>query len=64
MGKEKEKEKEKNLRAPSTMLTEKLFGHKSPSPEVIGWPEDQEKRRKVLIATLEYEIMDWKLKVK
>ena len=31
---------------------------------VIGWPEDKEKRRKVLIATLEYEIFDWKLKVK
>ena len=32
--------------------------------EIIGWPEDQNKRRKVLIATLEYEIIDWKLKVK
>lgn len=30
----------------------------------IGWPEVPGKRRKVLIATLEYEIMDWKLKVK
>nr|KIR88547.1 alpha-1,3-glucan synthase [Cryptococcus tetragattii IND107] len=37
--------------------------HKTPA-KVIGWPEDQNKRRKVLIATLEYEIMDWKLKVK
>ena len=32
--------------------------------EIIGWPEDKKKRRKVLIATLEYEIIDWKLKVK
>ena len=32
--------------------------------KVIGWPEDPGKRRKVLIATLEYEIIDWKLKVK
>ncbi|KAK4686309.1 hypothetical protein P7C73_g3822, partial [Tremellales sp. Uapishka_1] len=31
---------------------------------LIGWPEDVNKRRKVLIATLEYEILDWKLKVK
>ncbi|WVQ83663.1 hypothetical protein IAT38_005806 [Cryptococcus sp. DSM 104549] len=38
-------------------------GHKAPG-KVIGWPEDQNKRRKVLIATLEYEIIDWKLKVK
>lgn len=32
--------------------------------KIIGWPEDPSKRRKVLIATLEYEILDWKLKVK
>ena len=45
-------------------LTEKkLFGHKNKA-EIIGWPEDKNKRRKVLIATLEYEIIDWKLKVK
>ncbi|CED84497.1 modular protein with glycoside hydrolase family 13 and glycosyltransferase family 5 domains [Phaffia rhodozyma] len=32
---------------------------------VIGWPEDPAKpRRKMLIASLEYEILDWKLKVK
>ncbi|KAL7424549.1 hypothetical protein Q5752_000233 [Cryptotrichosporon argae] len=31
---------------------------------IIGWPEDPNKRRCVLIATLEYEILDWKLKVK
>jgi len=28
------------------------------------WPDDMTVRRKVLIATLEYEIADWKLKVK
>ncbi|KAH8833661.1 modular protein with glycoside hydrolase family 13 and glycosyltransferase family 5 domains [Flagelloscypha sp. PMI_526] len=38
-------------------------GHKQNS-DIIGWPEDKNKRRKVLIATLEYEIIDWKLKVK
>ncbi|KIL69786.1 glycosyltransferase family 5 protein [Amanita muscaria Koide BX008] len=32
--------------------------------EIIGWPEDKHKRRKVLIATLEYEVIDWKVKVK
>ncbi|KAJ7111552.1 modular protein with glycoside hydrolase family 13 and glycosyltransferase family 5 domains [Mycena crocata] len=44
-------------------MSEKLFGHKH-STEIIGWPEDKNKRRKVLIATLEYEIIDWKVKVK
>lgn len=44
-------------------VSEKLFGHKH-NNEIIGWPEDKNKRRKVLIATLEYEIIDWKLKVK
>ncbi|KAG6869772.1 hypothetical protein C0992_002041, partial [Termitomyces sp. T32_za158] len=44
-------------------MSEKLFGHKH-NTEIIGWPEDRNKRRKVLIATLEYEIMDWKCKVK
>ncbi|KAF4615437.1 hypothetical protein D9613_003090 [Agrocybe pediades] len=47
----------------STPMSEKIFGHKS-NQEIIGWPEDKSKRRKVLIATLEYEIIDWKLKVK
>jgi alpha-1,3-glucan synthase len=33
------------------------------SGAIIGWPEDPAKpRRKVLIASLEYEILDWKLK--
>ncbi|PCH41828.1 glycosyltransferase family 5 protein [Wolfiporia cocos MD-104 SS10] len=45
-----------------TPPTEKMFGHKH--HEIIGWPEDKNKRRKVLIATLEYEIIDWELKVK
>jgi alpha-1,3-glucan synthase len=44
-------------------MSEKIFGHKQ-SAEAIGWPEIKDKRRKVLIATLEYEIIDWKLKVK
>lgn len=47
----------------STPITEKIFGSKH-NAEIIGWPEDKHKRRKVLIATLEYEIIDWKLKVK
>jgi alpha-1,3-glucan synthase len=51
-----------DLKEPSIM-SEKLFGHHKPT-EIIGWPEDKNKRRKVLIATLEYEIIDWKLKVK
>ncbi|KAI0079915.1 glycoside hydrolase family 13 and glycosyltransferase family 5 protein [Panus rudis PR-1116 ss-1] len=41
-----------------------FFGHHKHNQEIIGWPEDKNKRRKVLIATLEYEIIDWKLKVK
>jgi len=42
-----------------------IFGFSShKQTEIIGWPEDKNKRRKVLIATLEYEIIDWKLKVK
>ena len=48
-----------------TPMSEKVFGHHNHNAEIIGWPEDGNKlRRKVLIATLEYEIMDWKLKVK
>ncbi|KAL7416221.1 putative alpha-1,3-glucan synthase [Mrakia frigida] len=35
-----------------------------PGQKIIGWPEDEKKRRKVLLATLEYEIMDWNIKVK
>jgi alpha-1,3-glucan synthase len=45
-----------DLKEPSIM-SEKLFGHHKPT-EIIG------KRRKVLLSTLEYEIIDWKLKVK
>jgi alpha-1,3-glucan synthase len=44
-------------------ISEKIFGTKQ-NEEIIGWPEDKHKRRKVLISTLEYEIIDWKLKVK
>ncbi|KAG1797120.1 uncharacterized protein HD556DRAFT_1535307 [Suillus plorans] len=46
-----------------TPIAEKIFGHK-PNAEIVGWLEDKNKRRRVLIATLEYEIIDWKLKVK
>jgi len=45
-------------------LGEKLGFSSHKQTEIIGWPEDKAKRRKVLIATLEYEIIDWKLKVK
>ncbi|OCH94959.1 glycoside hydrolase family 13 and glycosyltransferase family 5 domain-containing protein [Obba rivulosa] len=48
----------------STPMSEKVFGHHHKHTDVIGWPEDKNKRRTVLIATLEYEIIDWKLKVK
>ena len=49
----------------SSFAGEKFFGlGHSKHAEIIGWPEDVNKRRKVLIATLEYEILDWKLKVK
>jgi alpha-1,3-glucan synthase len=51
-----------DLKDPS-VASEKLFGHHKPT-EIIGWPEDKNKRRRVLISTLEYEIIDWKLKVK
>ncbi|OCB86737.1 modular protein [Sanghuangporus baumii] len=46
--------------------SEKHHGHSGLqyTGEMIGWPEDKAKRRCVLIATLEYEIIDWKLKVK
>ncbi|EAU88623.2 alpha-1,3-glucan synthase [Coprinopsis cinerea okayama7 len=45
-------------------MKEKVFGRPKMNKEIIGWPEDKNKRRKVLIATLEYEIIDWKVKVK
>ncbi|KZV90231.1 glycoside hydrolase family 13 and glycosyltransferase family 5 protein [Exidia glandulosa HHB12029] len=35
-----------------------------PGGAIIGWPEDINKQRTVLIATLEYEIIDWQIKVK
>lgn len=54
-----------NLKQPHTPISEKIFGHHHKhNGEIIGWPEEKDKRRKVLIATLEYEIIDWKLKVK
>ncbi|KAG8878121.1 Cell wall alpha-1,3-glucan synthase ags1 [Tulasnella sp. 331] len=48
----------------STPMNEKFHDSKHHSGQIIGWPEDPNKRRKVIIATLEYEIIDWKLKVK
>lgn len=50
----------------TTPIHEKFMGWiKTPHiVQTIGWPEVAQKRRTVLIATLEYEIIDWKLKVK
>ena len=45
-------------------FVEKLGFSSSETKQIIGWPEERGKRRGVLIATLEYEIIDWKLKVK
>lgn len=54
-----------NLNKDGGVVNEKGYGaHNARNHEIIGWPEDKDKRRKVLIATLEYEIIDWKLKVK
>ncbi|CED84111.1 alpha--glucan synthase [Phaffia rhodozyma] len=39
-------------------------GRLAPGQKIIGWPEDPNKKRKMIIATLEYEILDWKIKVK
>ena len=47
----------------SPLPDKKLHG-KHGNKDIIGWPEDPTKRRAVLIATLEYELIDWKLKVK
>ncbi|KIJ57158.1 glycosyltransferase family 5 protein [Sphaerobolus stellatus SS14] len=54
---------------PMTPLAEKarMFGgvlKEKEAGQIIGWPELATKRRKVLISTLEYEILDWKMKVK
>lgn len=46
------------------LVDKKLAAHEKKTREVIGWPENKHKRRMVLIATLEYEIIDWNLKVK
>ncbi|KIO16968.1 hypothetical protein M407DRAFT_12567, partial [Tulasnella calospora MUT 4182] len=47
-----------------TPMTEKFADSKPYTGQMVGWPEVTDKRRKVLITTLEYEIIDWKLKVK
>ncbi|KAF9265419.1 glycoside hydrolase family 13/glycosyltransferase family 5 protein [Marasmius fiardii PR-910] len=52
-----------SVKNPYSSISEKMFGHRQNS-EIIGWPENTAKRRRVLIATLEYEVIDWKLKVK
>ncbi|CAE6483196.1 unnamed protein product [Rhizoctonia solani] len=50
---------------PGTPVVEKgLHRDEAYTGPVIGWPENSNKRRQVLISTLEYEIVDWKLKVK
>ncbi|KAG2054560.1 hypothetical protein BDR06DRAFT_971533 [Suillus hirtellus] len=46
-----------------TPIVEKIFGHK-PNVKIVKWPKDKNKWYKVLIMMLEYEIIDWKLKVK
>ncbi|ODN77465.1 hypothetical protein L202_04642 [Cryptococcus amylolentus CBS 6039] len=56
-----EKKGDVNEKGGVMALTEK--SSKGPA-KLIGWPENPNKRRKVMIATLEYEIIDWKLKVK
>ncbi|KAG8940827.1 Cell wall alpha-1,3-glucan synthase ags1 [Tulasnella sp. 424] len=48
----------------ATPTTEKFHDAKPYTGQMVGWPEVPDKRRKVIIATLEYEIIDWKLKVK
>ncbi|KAF9053716.1 modular protein with glycoside hydrolase family 13 and glycosyltransferase family 5 domains [Hymenopellis radicata] len=53
-----------DLKDGSGGTSEKFFGGHKHNTDIIGWPEDKNKRRKVLIATLEYEIIDWKVKVK
>ncbi|KAL7417332.1 putative alpha-glucan synthase [Mrakia frigida] len=47
-----------------SVVNEEKEGRLAPGQKIIGWPEDVNKRRKMLIATLEYEILDWKIKVK
>ncbi|KIK62214.1 glycosyltransferase family 5 protein [Collybiopsis luxurians FD-317 M1] len=46
------------------LVDQKLTVHRETTEEVIGWLEKKPKQRMVLIAMLEYEIMDWNLKVK
>ena len=45
-------------------FVEKLSFLSGKTKQIIGWPEEKGKRREVLIATLEYKIINWKLKVK
>lgn len=61
LGREKKNDGSAEIGGAMAVTSEKK--EKSPA-KLIGWPEIPSKRRKVLIATLEYEIIDWKLKVK
>jgi alpha-1,3-glucan synthase len=61
LGREKKAESGGEMMAGAAVVSEKKDKH---PVKPIGWPEVPGKRRKVLIATLEYEIIDWKLKVK
>ncbi|KAF5383371.1 hypothetical protein D9757_008431 [Collybiopsis confluens] len=46
------------------VVDQKLAVHSQDVDKMIGWPENKQKRRTVMIATLEYEIMGWNIKVK
>jgi alpha-1,3-glucan synthase len=61
LGREKKSDAGADMVGGAVVLSEKKEKH---PVKPIGWPEVPGKRRKVLIATLEYEIIDWKLKVK
>ncbi|KIY43381.1 glycoside hydrolase family 13 and glycosyltransferase family 5 protein [Fistulina hepatica ATCC 64428] len=60
----KSKSKSKSAGDATFASVKALIGGGKINKDTIGWPEDKNKRRKVLIATLEYEIFDWKIKVK
>lgn len=61
LGREKKSDAGADIVGAAAVVSEKKDKHPT---KPIGWPEVPGKRRKVLIATLEYEIIDWKLKVK
>ena len=55
--------KQGSVQVSDVRVSNKLFSTRS-NTRILGWPEDRNKRRTVLIATLEYEIMDWRIEVK